>query len=145
MVAKTYGFYAREGMESVVWIIGYRGCMGYGMHFPENQLGGLKRVWGIRVWGIREYGLSRPWITRESTVPTSLSENLEFFLHRSISYIEVPTWKTVASLFSVAITANVILVIHLRDVLSICKSTHQQSCPFLLNRFGFARPYCTPN
>jgi hypothetical protein len=46
-----------------VWIMGYRGCMGYGMHFPANQLGGLKKVWGFR-----EYGLSRLWITRESTV-----------------------------------------------------------------------------
>ena len=23
MVAKTYGFYARKGMESVLWIMGY--------------------------------------------------------------------------------------------------------------------------
>jgi len=46
--------------------MGYRGCMGYGMHFPANQLGGLKKVWGFR-----EYGLSRLWIMRESTVAGS--------------------------------------------------------------------------
>ena len=46
-----------------VWVMGYRGCMGYGMHFPANQLGGLKNLWGIR-----EYGLSGLWVTRESTV-----------------------------------------------------------------------------
>ena len=43
--------------------MGYHSCMGYGMHFPANQLGGLKKVWGFR-----EYGLSRLWIMRESTV-----------------------------------------------------------------------------
>ena len=46
--------------------MGYRGCMGYGMHFPANQLGGPKNVWGIR-----EYGLSGLWVTRESTVTLS--------------------------------------------------------------------------
>ena len=43
--------------------MGYCGCMGYGMHFPANQLGELKKLWGIR-----EYGLSGLWVTRESTV-----------------------------------------------------------------------------
>jgi hypothetical protein len=43
--------------------MGYRGCMGYGMHFSANRLGGPKNVWGIR-----EYGLSELWVMRESTV-----------------------------------------------------------------------------
>jgi hypothetical protein len=56
----------------------YRGCMGYGMHFPANQLGGLKKVWDFR-----EYGLSRLWITRESTVGRS----------RHIVYDGVGSWS----------------------------------------------------
>jgi hypothetical protein len=47
--------------------MGYRGCMGYGMHFSANRLGGPKKVWGIR-----EYGLSELWVMRESTVPASV-------------------------------------------------------------------------
>jgi hypothetical protein len=71
MAVKPYGLYARKGTMDM----SYRGCMGYGMHFPANQFGGLKKVWGIR-----EYRLSTGlWITRESTLPTALSENLEFF------------------------------------------------------------------
>ena len=46
-----------------VWVMGYRGCMGYGALFPANQLGGLKKVWNLREYGVRE-----PWVTRESTV-----------------------------------------------------------------------------
>lgn len=46
-----------------VWLMGYCGCMGCGMHFPANQVGGLKKVWGIG-----EYGLPRLWVMRESTV-----------------------------------------------------------------------------
>ena len=45
--------------------MGYRGCMGYGLHFSANQLGRPKKVWGIR-----EYGLPRLWVKRESTVHT---------------------------------------------------------------------------
>jgi hypothetical protein len=51
--------FAPEG----VWFMGYCGCMGYGIHFSANQLGGPKMVWGIR-----EYGLSELWDMRESTV-----------------------------------------------------------------------------
>ena len=47
-----------------VWVMGYCGCMGYGMHFSANRLGGPKNLWGIR-----EYGLSELWVMRESTVP----------------------------------------------------------------------------
>ena len=48
-----------------VWVMGYHGCMGYGLHFSANQLGRPKKVWGIR-----EYGLPRLWVKRESTVHT---------------------------------------------------------------------------
>jgi len=39
MIAKPMSF-APGG----VWVMGYRGCMAYGMHFPANQLGGPKKV-----------------------------------------------------------------------------------------------------
>jgi hypothetical protein len=54
--------------------MGYRGCMGYGMHFSANRLGGPKNVWGIR-----EYGLSELWVMRESTVSTCASGPLTYF------------------------------------------------------------------
>ncbi|KAF8804831.1 hypothetical protein BYT27DRAFT_7106159, partial [Phlegmacium glaucopus] len=41
-----------------VWIMEYCSFMGYDMHFPANQLGGPKMLWGIR-----EYGLHRLWVT----------------------------------------------------------------------------------
>ena len=53
-----------------VWIMDYCGFMGYGIHFSANQLGGPKKVWGIR-----EYGLLVLWVKRELTV---LSENSSF-------------------------------------------------------------------
>jgi hypothetical protein len=53
-----------------VWIMGYRSCMGYGMHFPANQLAGPKKVWSTR-----ENGLSRLWITRESK-PKAVDQNI---------------------------------------------------------------------
>ena len=40
--------FALEG----VWIMGYCGCMGYGIDFPANQLGGSKNVWGIGEYGL---------------------------------------------------------------------------------------------
>ena len=43
--------------------MGYCGCMGYGMHFSANQLGGPKKICVIR-----EYGLSELCVMRESTV-----------------------------------------------------------------------------
>ena len=46
--------------------MGYYGYMGYGMHFSANQLGGPKKIWGIR-----EYGLSELWVMRELTVLTT--------------------------------------------------------------------------
>ena len=46
-----------------VWIMDYWGFMGYGIHFSANQLGGPKKVWGIR-----EYGLLELWVKRELTV-----------------------------------------------------------------------------
>jgi len=44
----------------------YCSCMGYGMHFPANQLGGPKKVYVMR-----EYGLSELCVMRESTVADS--------------------------------------------------------------------------
>ena len=48
------------------WIMDYCSIMGYGIHFSANQLGGPKKVWGIREYA--EYGLSVVWVMRESTV-----------------------------------------------------------------------------
>ena len=48
-----------------VWIMDYCGFMGYDIHFSANQLGGPKKVWGIR-----EYGLLELWVKRELTVCT---------------------------------------------------------------------------
>ena len=50
-----------------VWIMDYCGFMGYGIHFSANQLGGPKKVWGIR-----EYRLLELWVKRELTVHTFL-------------------------------------------------------------------------
>jgi len=41
-----------------VWGMGYGGFMGYAMHFPTNQLGGCKMLWGLR-----GYGFSEVWVT----------------------------------------------------------------------------------
>ena len=42
--------------------------MGYAMHFPTNQLGGCKMLWGLR-----GYGLSEVWVKRGSTVYVELN------------------------------------------------------------------------
>jgi hypothetical protein len=42
---------------------GLCGPMGYGQHFPANQLGG----W-LKVWGKRGYGLRQVWVKRGLTV-----------------------------------------------------------------------------
>jgi hypothetical protein len=65
--------------------MGYCGCMGYGMYFPANQLGGPKKLWGIR-----EYGLSGLWVTRESTVCGDLAHrNLEAVFTQSYFQLRV--------------------------------------------------------
>jgi len=46
-----------------VWGMGYGRFMGYAMHFPVNQLGGPKVLWGLR-----GYGFSEVWVFRGSTV-----------------------------------------------------------------------------
>jgi hypothetical protein len=46
-----------------VWGMGYGRFMGYAMHFPANQLGGPKMLWGLR-----GYGFSEVWVKRGSTV-----------------------------------------------------------------------------
>jgi len=43
--------------------MGYGRFMGYAMHFPVNQLGGHKMLWGLR-----GYGFSEVWVKRGSTV-----------------------------------------------------------------------------
>ena len=40
-----------------IWVMGYRGCMGYDLHFSANRLGGPKKVWGKRGMGYLSYGL----------------------------------------------------------------------------------------
>ena len=51
--------FAREG----VWVMGYCGPMGYGMHFPAHQVGGRPGLWVKR-----GYGLPEVWVKRGSTV-----------------------------------------------------------------------------
>ena len=46
-----------------VWVMGYGRPMGYGMHFPAHQLGGL-----ILLWDITGYGFSWVWVITGSTV-----------------------------------------------------------------------------
>ena len=54
-----------------VWIMDYCGFMGYDIHFSANQLGGPKKVWGIR-----EYGLLELWVKKELTVYVTYSHTL---------------------------------------------------------------------
>ena len=48
-----------------VWIIGYRGLMGYGMGIPAYQ---SRRI--TPLWGFGGYGLFTLWVMRGSTVPS---------------------------------------------------------------------------
>ena len=68
----TWQELARRGTDNYglwpglrVCVMPYWGCMGYGMHFSANQLGGPKKVCVIR-----EYALSELCVMRESTVLT---------------------------------------------------------------------------
>ena len=47
--------------------------MGYDMQIPAHQLGGPKKVWGMR-----DYGLSGLCVMRESTVVMIVSPNLRY-------------------------------------------------------------------
>ena len=51
--------FAREG----VWVMGYCGPMGYGVHFPAHQVGGRPGLWVKR-----GYVLPEVWVKRGSTV-----------------------------------------------------------------------------
>ena len=51
--------FTREG----VWVMGYCGPMGYGVHFPAHQVGGRPGLWVKR-----GYGLPEVWVKRGSTV-----------------------------------------------------------------------------
>jgi hypothetical protein len=46
-----------------VWVMGYGRPMGYGMHFPAHQVGGL-----VLLWDITGYGFSKVWVITVSTV-----------------------------------------------------------------------------
>jgi len=46
-----------------VWVMGYGGPMGYGMHFSAHQVSGLAELWGIT-----GYGFSQVWVMTGSTV-----------------------------------------------------------------------------
>ena len=46
-----------------VWVMGYCGPMGYGVHFPAHQVGGWPGLWVKR-----GYGLPEVWVKRGSTV-----------------------------------------------------------------------------
>ena len=46
-----------------VWVTGYGRTMGYGMHFPAHQVGGL-----VLLWDITGYGFSKVWVITVSTV-----------------------------------------------------------------------------
>ena len=43
--------------------MGYWRPMGYGMHFPAHQVGGL-----VQLWDITGYGFSQVWVMTGSTV-----------------------------------------------------------------------------
>jgi hypothetical protein len=43
--------------------MGYGRPMGYGMHFPAHQVGGL-----VLLWDITGYGFSKVWVITVSTV-----------------------------------------------------------------------------
>jgi hypothetical protein len=49
-----------------VWVMGYGRPMGYGMHFPAHQVGGLAELWDIT-----GYGFSQVWVITGSTVAWS--------------------------------------------------------------------------
>jgi len=62
-----------------VWGMGYGRFMGYVMHFPMNQLGGCKMLWGLR-----GYGFSEVWVKRGLTV-------IKFFVYVSLCQNKVST------------------------------------------------------
>jgi len=74
-----------------VWGIGFCGCMGYWPGFPAYQVGHKKNLWDIR-----EYGLPEPWVKRESTVVTSVTNTVGqsgcFFLHQMLRHWEANTY-----------------------------------------------------
>ena len=72
----TFGYllftkqYLTVSQPQYLWVLppegyglGYCGCMGYEVLFPENQLGGLKTLWDLR-----QYRVCEPWVMKESTV-----------------------------------------------------------------------------
>ncbi|KAF8810478.1 hypothetical protein BYT27DRAFT_7006962, partial [Phlegmacium glaucopus] len=51
-MVKPMGFSSRG-----VWVMGYGRPMGYVMHFPAHQVGGLAELWDIT-----GYGFSQVWV-----------------------------------------------------------------------------------
>ena len=63
--------FARKG----VWVMGYCGPMGYGVHFPAHQVGGWPGLWVKR-----GYGLPEVWVKRGSTVLKNFTYYITFVL-----------------------------------------------------------------
>ena len=59
--------FAHEG----VWVMGYCGPMGYGVHFLAHQVGGWPGLWVKR-----GYGLPEVWVKRGSTVEENHAQGI---------------------------------------------------------------------
>ena len=55
-----------------VWVTGYGRTMGYGMHFPAHQVGGL-----VLLWDITGYGFSKVWVITGSTVYNYVTRSID--------------------------------------------------------------------
>ena len=38
-----------------IWVMGYCGCMGYGLHLSANQFGGPEKLWSMGYLGYGQY------------------------------------------------------------------------------------------
>ncbi|KAF8811548.1 hypothetical protein BYT27DRAFT_7221402 [Phlegmacium glaucopus] len=68
-LVKPMGFSSRG-----VWVMGYGRPMGYVMHFPAHQVGGLAELWDIT-----GYGFSQVWVITGSTV--HIYTNIPLYYH----------------------------------------------------------------
>ena len=57
--------FARKG----VWVLGYCGPMGYGVHFPAHQVGGWPGLWVKR-----SYGLPEVWVKKGLTAVSCMMD-----------------------------------------------------------------------
>ena len=76
-----------------VWIIGYRGLMGYGMGIPAYQ----SRII-TPLWGFGGYGLFTLWVMRGSTV----SSNSSSIIHLPRGLVSACTTRELSTLVSCA-------------------------------------------